>query len=209
MKKFILIEDRVQRQKNFLGLGFNFDNYYNFKNIVGGNEFIEIKNKISQNIFESIIGFEIIAIHRSALNSNERDNLINFCKQNGKDLVFFSGGISNVLFQRINNNSFLTINSKDFYSNNLNDFLNDHERNLNILAFGNNWQINLMIRLAERLINYIIDDNFEKMEFQELIDLTEWDKQTFFKDYTENKILDKLVIKNKIHEIKKKIKECL
>jgi hypothetical protein len=118
--------------------------------------------------------------------------------------VFFSGGISSVLIQNIDKNYLLTINSKDFYSENLHEFLKNNEKNLMILAFGRNWELNLMFRLAEKLSNYNSDEIFE---FQEISDITSWEKKMFFDGYSDDRMLNKEDIIKKINEINKKIEE--
>ncbi len=201
MRKFILIEDRVERQKNF---AFNKLNNYvneNFTNICGGEDFVKIKAKILQN------DFDVIAIHRSALSSMERSNLIEFCKKEAKDLIFFSGGISSVLIQNIDKTKLLTINSKDFYGNNLKAFLEDEKRNLLVLAFGEKWELNLMFRLADKLYNYY-QKMGDKIDLQE-IELEAWEKENFFDDNDANDLLTKQDIMNKITYINEAIKKKL
>jgi len=206
MKRLIIIEDRSVRQQNFLNSGFDLSGFQSLNNICGGIEFTSFKSDISNQKFDKqLCNFNAIAIHRSAISTEEKNNLLEYCKTKGKDLIFFSGGISSVLIQKINNNYLLTINSKEFYSKNLIEYLNNSNVNLLILAFGENWQLNLLSGLLDKLLKYL-QSSEEKFEFQELTDLNDWEKKEFFKDLSDDSTLEKSDFKKVISQINAKIR---
>lgn len=126
--------------------------------------------KFRNNDFSTLDEYEVIMTHRSAygdLNGQVIDILKKKCEQKKKPLVFFSGGISSI---SIKNSPFehLLLNSKKFYSDNLKLFLElskNDKPNLRVLAFGENWKINLLLNTLEK-INLEIGNNIEKEELR-------------------------------------------
>jgi len=151
-KKILLIEDRISRQELYLSkYNVNLSNIEILKNIKGGQEFIEIKQELSIANEKVLDPFCSVLAHRSALEQSEREFLFSYCKNEKKPLAFFSGGISSVSFYDIDKFQFLSINSSDFYSTQILFFLHEAERNnLNLLhlAFGENWELNLLLNFS-------------------------------------------------------------
>lgn len=154
--KIILLEDRPIRQEVFTNLlDKDLNNIPSLTNISGGSNF----QKLKENILGDISIFDIynaIMIHRSALSNEERAKLIDYIGNNGKLLVFFSGGISSTLIQQVGKGQLLTINSKDFYSENLLLFIENNGCEALELAFGKNWKLSLLIDANEKLSFYIL-----------------------------------------------------
>lgn len=218
MASFILIEDRLHRQSNFLNNENNFDQYSFMKNVCGGNDFSEIKGSIENKNFNPVFdNYEIIAIHRSSIASDERNNLIEYCKKERKSLVFFSGGISSTIIQSLGQTLLLTINSKDFYSDNLYLFLNNNAENLMLLAYGEKWEINLYAKLNEKLAYCIHSNELSKtgdvIDFQTLasdLEMSDFEKNIFYKKgLTDDSLLNKTELQGILKEVNDKVKSLV
>lgn len=208
MKNIILIEDRINRQKKVLGSQYpvfeSMVKQNHIKNIQGGKDFEEIKERFSKSEFDVLANFDIIMFHRSAFPNEIRYNLTEFLKNNKKTFVSFSGGISSV--ELTSNASFtsLMINVNVFY-NHLLDFLKDEEKNLYRLAFGQHWKFNLLYDGLDKLHNFLIERNNEiKMPFSafESYISSSFIKEIYFKDFKGNQI----IVKDDIESVIKKIK---
>jgi hypothetical protein len=152
--KILLIEDRPTRQYEFTrDFNRNIETFSILKNICGEDEFHSFKEKISNQI-TCFDNYSVIMIHRSALSSDERITLLNYVNEKSKTLVFFSGGISSTLLQKIGKGQLLTINSRDFYSENLVLFLENSGQDILELAFGKHWKLNLLIGVSEKMTYY-------------------------------------------------------
>jgi|GEM_PF-1604685 len=213
MKRMILIEDRVQRQLNFINQKKLFDEFPNLKNICGDKDYSVIKNLLSNKEFEAVFNeYQVIAIHRSALSTEERNKLIEYCKAKGKSLVFFSGGISSALLRKLNNSNLLTINSKDFYSENLFEFLKQGNEDLRLLAFGVKWELCLLIKLKDKLaiyVNNFMNDNIEFQELKAELNIGEWEIEIFkenIENLNDDTILQPSSLINVLSSLNKKIK---
>lgn len=205
-----MIEDRPQRQINFLKDNHGFEEYDFVKNVCGGNDFNQIKEAINQSEFDKVFkDFNIIAIHRSALSSEEGNNLIEYCKNSGKNLILFSGGISSINLQNLNKCKILTINSKDFYSKNLFYFLDNKAEELKYLAFGPNWELNIMAMFSDRLVEYLKDfeDKAEYQEIKSKLKISDWEEEQFFENKQDSDFLDKEMLENILNKVQLKIKE--
>jgi len=156
MKKILLVEDIPQRQSNFLEkqgidlLPFSErlincaeEQYHSLIDEI-------IENKIDWTQYSTII------IHRSGFET-QREILKDICQENLIKLVFFSGGISST-FYTDKPYEFLQLNSKDLYTQNLKLFLESNEDNLLELAYGDKWEINILLNKLEK-INKFIEDN--------------------------------------------------
>ncbi|MCZ2100082.1 MAG: hypothetical protein LC107_00925 [Chitinophagales bacterium] len=176
----ILIEDRPTRQQIFThDLKINLNNFPLLKNVCGGDEFHLSKEKISNEI-SFFDDYNVIMIHRSALTPEERNSLIEYVNNKSKTLIFFSGGISSTLIQKIGKGQLLTINSKDFYSENLVLFLENSGKEILELAFGKHWELNLLIGANEKIAYYIL--NYTKKPLQIILDdldLPQWIKNKY------------------------------
>lgn len=169
MKKIMLIDDRTERQIKFYeDTGINFDKDSDVLDNFTADFYEELLEEFRNNDFSRLDKYEVIIAHRSAfgdLNGQVISTFKEICKQKNKpkSLVFFSGGISSV---SIKNSPFehLLLNSKKFYSNNLKLFLElskNNKPNLLVLAFGENWKINLLLNSLEKINIFIGKNNSE------------------------------------------------
>lgn len=184
MKKVILIEDRPNRQIDFISrINRDLNKITILENVCGFEKFSIYKEIISSDKLDEFSVYDVIIIHRSALSTNERLRLINYVSQNSKTLVLFSGGISSVTLQKINKGDLLTINSKNLYNQSLINYLENGNLNILELAFGKNWKINLEVNFLDKLIFYMINYNEKPliMVLHEL-EVTEWIKDNYFKN---------------------------
>lgn len=173
MKKIILIDDRTERQIKFYEeTGINFDKDSDVLDNFTAHSYEKLLEEFRNNDFSRLDKYEVIITHRSAfgdINGQVISTFKEICKQKNKpkSLVFFSGGISSV---SIKNSPFehLLLNSKKFYSTNLKLFLElskTNNPNLHVLAFGKNWEINLLLNSLEK-INLEVGKNIEKEEIR-------------------------------------------
>lgn len=179
MKKIMLIDDRTERQTKFYEeTGINFDNDSDVLDNFTADSYEKLLEEFRNNDFRRLDEYEVIITHRSAfgdLNGQVISTFKELCKQKNKpkSLVFFSGGISSV---SIKNSPFehLLLNSKKFYGNNLKLFLElskNNKPNLLVLAFGENWKINLLLNSLEKINVYIGKNNFaENITYEEFED---------------------------------------
>lgn len=179
MKKIMLIDDRTERQTKFYEeTCINFDKDSDVLDNFTADSYEKLLEEFRNNDFRRLDEYEVIITHRSAfgdLNGQVISTFKELCKQKNKpkSLVFFSGGISSV---SIKNSPFehLLLNSKKFYSNNLKLFLElskNNKPNLLVLAFGENWKINLLLNSLEKINVYIGKNNFaENITYEEFED---------------------------------------
>lgn len=207
MKKIILIEDRVNRQKKVLGAKYEeFESLVLkniFKNIQGGKDFDEIIEHLNNSKFGILPEYDIIIFHRSAFSNEIRNKLLEFARNHKKTVVSFSGGISSIELSTQNSFTFLLMNVNEFYHNLL-DFLTDEEKNIYKLAFGKQWRINLLYEGVEKLTKFLHEqpNDFKKpySAFETSIPNT-FIKQHYFNDVEANQRISK----NELEEIVKKI----
>lgn len=141
MRKVIIIDDRVERQKQYLS-----DKDLQSLSAMDG---VTLSYQISRDL-ESYAGYDLLAFHRSALvERNMLSAVIDYCKRNGKYLVTFSGGINNNNFYT---NHYIELNSKTFYRmDRLTAFLQDFcQENGDVhilrLVYGDNWLMPFMVK---------------------------------------------------------------
>jgi hypothetical protein len=208
INSILLIEDRPNRQRIFTqDLKIDLNDFPILKNICGGDDFYLYKEKISSEI--AFFGaYDIIIIHRSALTPEERALLRDYVDVKSKILVFFSGGISYTLLQKIGKGQLLTVSSEDFYSENLVLFLNNSGEEILELAFGKFWELNMLVGAHEKITFYILKYTKKPLSVVlDDLDLPQWiiDKYVKMEDGMVEK--DQLIAINKtIHaDIKKKL----
>jgi len=176
-KKIMLIDDRTERQTKFHEkTSISFDKYSKILDNFTAKSYEELLEKFRKNDFEILNKYEVIITHRSAfgdLNGQVINTFKEFCRQEKKSLVFFSGGISSVSIKNLPFEHLL-LNSKNFYSDNLELFLElskNNKPNLLILAFGENWKINLLLNSLEKMNVFIGKNNFaENITYEEFED---------------------------------------
>jgi hypothetical protein len=205
MKKVILIEDRPNRQVDFLKrINKDLDEISILENICGFEKFNHYKEILSSGSLNELDKYQVIIFHRSALSGSERLRLIDFSRKNAKTLVLFSGGISSVTLQKLGAGTLLTINSKDLYSYSLINYLKSKELNVLELAFGENWKINLEANLLDKLIFYMLDYNPKPLSIiLSQLKVTEWMKENYFKN------LDGVIQLVQLQQIKKELQNNL
>lgn len=153
--KIALIEDRIGRMNQFSEA-----DILSFKEVtvITGKSLDELLMELNKSDATSLDSYACILAHRSALVTEQRDVIREYCIKQKKPLVLFSGGITSSIFND-GNVPFLLINSKDFYSNNFPLFVEytklHNEVNLLVLQFGAQWKLNLLLRLRDH-VNYMI-----------------------------------------------------
>ena len=162
--KALLIEDRKERQKLFMEK-FNI-NLEEYKDVLF-NSIDEKYQKIYEDLrnenYEDLKNFDVIISHKSAFegeNSKIIHRLEKFSKENNKKLVFFSGGIDGIYYDKENEFEYMELNSMIFYSKNLELFLNELKEdkdNILILAYGKKWKLNILIEFLDTMTKYIMD----------------------------------------------------
>lgn len=167
MKKIILFENRPERQRLYLKHSENGLN--DLDTCQSLTKYDDQHDKlISKNDFEFLTDFDLIIFHRSYLvefkNGSKLTPIYNFCKENSKDLVMFTGGVNGSTYYQENNFKFqsLTISAKEFYLNIL-DFLDtyiecDSSKCLLELKYGSKWKIEYLLQLRELLTIKTFDD---------------------------------------------------
>jgi hypothetical protein len=206
MKKVILIEDRPNRQVDFIKkINKNLNEISILENICGFEKFNHYKEILSSGSLTELDKYQVIIVHRSALSGSERLRLIDFSRNNAKTLVLFSGGISSVTLQKLGTGgTLLTINSKDLYSHSLINYLKSKELNVLELAFGENWKINLEVNLLDKLIFYMLDYSPKPISIiLSQLKVTEWIKENYFKN------LDGVIQLVQLQQIKKDLQNNL
>ena len=161
MQKILLVEDRPQRQANFLekqqiDLSPFSDRLINCAEDEHKHLIEDINNgNIDWTQYSTII------LHRSGFKPNILDLLKEVCKNNSIKLVFFSGGISST-FYTDTPYEFLQLNSKDLYTKNFKLFLETNVNNLLQLAYGKEWEVNILLNKLERINKFIENDKLNK-----------------------------------------------
>ena len=168
MKKILLIEDRVERQKKFTeDTGIKLE------------EYSDILDNVTSLDKTSLDKYSIIVTHRSAF-ENRSENSLDFlkkhCETTHTQLVFFSGGISSTYYSKTKF-EFLLLNSKSFYNKNLKEFLDDFRDKMNtdkngnilLLGYGKYWEINIILNTISK-INMFISKKENEMEQRENAD---------------------------------------
>jgi hypothetical protein len=92
--------------------------------------------------------------------------LINYCKKNKKDLIFFSGGISQSVFSS-NDFNYLLVNSKELYQPHLKNFLSTYIqgniKHLSELIYGDKWKISIMLSLRQLLLKEELEGKLDRL----------------------------------------------
>lgn len=181
MKKIALIEDRYPRQQDFLEqTNINLEEYAEFLENFTEEKANTLLEQIRKDDFD-LSDFEIIICHKSVQNNTEvLSNLKNYCKDNHKTLVLFSGGIS-VNYYDNSELELLELNSKTFYSQNLRLFLESLKSNnedIMMLCYGEHWKQNIVANVLEktnRLINKTVEP-IVYIKFANFVDLVKLKK---------------------------------
>jgi hypothetical protein len=210
MRKVLLIEDRVHRQKNIFGENLDkLNEFSTLKNISGGKDFFDIQQSLINKDYSVLEEYLVIMLHRSAFETNTRNGLIDYLRKTDKKVVFFSGGISGCQISTIGNIEFLLINVNQFYSENLMLFLKNEAKNLLELAFGNNWQISNLVDAYDKLTLY--SKSFIKKPWANIevdLKLNNWIREEYYSELSKKDFINKFdleVISNKMNKDLKKL----
>lgn len=187
MKKIILLEDKIDRD-SLKQSNVDFKLYDNFVAVFGRDNC----NKYLSD-FDKLDDFDTIMIHAS-IQIDEHENIIqqlkNYC--NDKSLVIFSGGGDIGTFK----NNMLEVTAKSLYAN-LPIFLEKYPKDSHILmlAYGENWSLNIFLGTLEKL-NILIEDSNENFEedFDEFEDDFFYQVKKVLNDEDYKSIFDKVVI---------------
>ena len=171
MNKVLLLDDRKARQYNKLEQNnINLEFYGDYLDNCTENQVEEILENIKNNNINFSEYHTIICHDSATLKSDEKSiynsqiimNLKNYCKENKKALILFSGGISKSYYSD-SIFEFLKLNSDILYSSNLVIYLEKlktNSQNILMLNFGENWQINIVLGILEEVNNLI--ENIDK-----------------------------------------------
>jgi hypothetical protein len=211
MDKILLIEDRVNRQKKYLGEKLSdLNKYQNLVNICGGMEFDKVYNDFLCSRFEIINDFSCLLIHRSAFPVNTRNELIQFVKQRNLKVVFFSGGISDIELSQIGKSELLLIDVSKFYSKNLLVFLENNANNILELAFGKDWQISILADTLEKLILYCKSFKACPMiKIERDLNLNNWVRNQYFNLNSHSNVIELSILENLKEKISADLKRLI
>lgn len=148
--KVIFLEDRPDRQKQFLPN--KSEDVQRIKSIEGVfmpevNECKTIIESINNESFSFDENIKLIIAHRSAISSKGISHLNNLCKSFKVKLIFFSGGISQTVYNKQNFEQ-INLNSTDFYSNLLIPFLENFiidEKTSVLEVFHKEWKLSYLL----------------------------------------------------------------
>lgn len=197
MKKILLIEDRPGRQAQFLNREeIDHLNSLNDLNMPQEHKCREWLNNINSKEFEKVDGYDLLIIHKSSLKPIGLANLREICKTGRINLILFSGGLSQVLFQTMKF-QFLSINSSDLYTGRLREFLENYSKgetdSLLELIYGEQWKLEILLRYRQLKMRYKAESNDEvKFELEDELSML----QETIKDEVRNleKEIDKIFI---------------
>ena len=117
MRKILLIEDRSHRQKDFLRLSnINLNDYTDILDNKIDNKYEEFIKDIQNDSFDLSI-YDVIIAHQSIFINDFKlilGKLKNYCKDNHKKLVLFSGGNETSYID--DEYEELGLSSEDFYN---------------------------------------------------------------------------------------------
>ena len=176
MRKILLIEDRSHRQKDFLRLwNINLNDYTDILDNKIDNKYEEFIKDIQNDSFDLSI-YDVIIAHQYIFINDFKlilGKLKNYCKDNHKKLVLFSGGNETSYI----NDEYeeLGLSSEDFYSQNLKLFLENFKQNkinIRILSFGNKWKLNIILNVLEKISLFIETNNDEDIDYDEFVNNT-------------------------------------
>lgn len=161
MKKVIIIDDRPERRNLHL-------DEVSLKKLdkLQTNGCLTISVAIDGEYSDYLKEYDIIAVHRTYLtNEGIYNPLLKYASNNKKQLIIFSGGISQNIIR--NQGNLLIINAADFYSVELGDFIKKFCDNelfqspLLQLLYGKSWRLTLLLQYRHLLWTYEDIDDIE------------------------------------------------
>ena len=173
MKKILLIDDRTRRQDSFTkDTGIDLALYGDIIDNFTAESYEELLERFRSGDFDMLNDYETIITHRSAyseINSQVLDKLKDICKKPNKKLVFFSGGISSIFYQK-EPFEFLLVNSKVLYSENLKLFLESSEPNVLMIGYGKKWKLNILLNILEKINKFMESNSEDEILYDEFTD---------------------------------------
>ena len=165
----MLIEDRPGRQAQFLNeeqiIYLSSLDYLDIPKEDEGRGWI---TDINSNNLQDMNSYSLVIIHKSSLKSKGLNNLRETCKKGKIDLILFSGGLSQVVYQTKEFQS-LSINSSILYNDNLNEFLENYSKGktsrLLELVYGMHWKLEILLRYRQLKTRYEAELN-DKVKFE-------------------------------------------
>jgi hypothetical protein len=158
MKKILIVEDRPERQEQYIPEGelgvkrlSQLESVTNIAGGVGCTQHLKTL-KTSTNALDE---FDLLIYHRSALSSSGVINEVNqYCKDTGKPLIHFTGGANNITYLD-DKFEYLLLSSRIFYSEKLFQFIDlfQKEEDLPLIrfAYGENWKLYYYLELRDML----------------------------------------------------------
>ena len=176
MRKILLIEDRTHRQNDFLKqVNINLDEYKGILDNKIDDKYEKFIKDMQSDSFDLSV-YDVIIAHQSIFINEYKDilgKLKNHCKDNHKALVLFSGG--NETSYMNDEYEELGLSSEVFYSQNLNLFLDDFKLkniNIRILTYGNNWKLNIMLNVLEKISFFLNENDDVDIDYDEFVNDT-------------------------------------
>lgn len=154
MRKILFLEDRPERQKIFLpSKEKDVDELSNIDELIMpiADDCKKIISSINQEEYAIGNDISLVIIHKTSLSTQGLHYINSICEKNNIDLILFSGGIDQLIYNNEKNNV-LEINSSDIYTNKLIPFINKYiqDENTNLLELVNsNWQISYWFLLRQ------------------------------------------------------------
>ena len=155
MRQILFLEDRPERQKIFLPKKEK-DVDELSKNIEElimpiSDECKDIISNINEKQYKIENNIRLVIIHKTSLSTEGLYYIYSICENNKIDLILFSGGIDQLIYNNEKNNV-LELNSSDFYTDRLIPFIKKYiqDENTNLLELVNsNWQISYWFLLRQ------------------------------------------------------------
>lgn len=174
--KILLIDDRTPRQQKFVNeIQLDLNDYKEILENCIDEKYDDLYKKLKSDEYDLNI-YDVIITHENAFgkdNSIILSKLERYCKNKSKSLVIFSGGIDTSNYQQYDKYEILKINSKILYSENLKLFLEECKTNkqeLLILNYGNQWKLNILLNILEKINYFISTNDAEMVYFEDFID---------------------------------------
>jgi hypothetical protein len=162
MRKVLLIEDRSERQQRFMQeTKIDLSLYSEILDNCIDEEYQNVFNALKSDSL-NLENYSMIVVHKGAFaddNSAVIKKIETHCKNNGKALVLFSGGVDANYYLEEDGFVLMELNSKVLYSQNIKLFLDNFLQGANhplILSYGEKWKINILLNSLEK-INYLLE----------------------------------------------------
>ncbi len=158
MKKILLIDDRRDEQAVlFRQYEIGLHQYEDYLDNLSGEESIAFFANFNINNV-SLLKYKVWIIHQTLFDKLKgmQRKTERFCKQNHIQLVLFSGYISTIMISpKI---GVLKLSRDDLYKNlkNFLDYNKDGEAPLEMLGFGNDWQVRLLSNVEDTIEKFLV-----------------------------------------------------